>query len=283
MAIKIVRKKFLKIFVFGFLFICQIYAEVKNPYGFSSMVDRYIPKKVQVNKKRVCTIDFDINEHLDKKLVKVQQEKWNKRNTGTYTYLYNNSILLFIEDNKVKKSLLLHSHKVIDRFVTKLIQDRNQTKRYLMKKLRFYNLLSSIDDYLIDRRFITVLHDSWHTECYCDRYELQMEYNGKYGHMVSLVETKSKRCIYERRSIHDFPSQRYSYGLLMLPKETEYTDIILNKILNKYKQAWKCASEKLQHKITKNDTNLTMLEKAVGKEKLECLDKYLVWDENESE
>jgi len=273
---------YIKIVFFSFLIMHQIHAETKSSYSFSSVIDKYIPKKVQTNKKKVCTIDFNINEHLDKKLVSIQQKKWNKLNTGTYTYLYNNSILLFVKNNKVKKSLVFHSHKDINRFAIKLIQDRNQTKKYLMKKLRFYNLLSGIDDYLIDKRFITVLDDNWYTECYCNRYELQIEYNSKYGYITSLVEIKPKKCIYERRSIHDFPSQRYSYGLLMLSKEIEYTDIVLNKILNKYKQAWKCTGEKLQHKDTRNDSSETMLEKAVGKEKLECLDKYLMWDENES-
>jgi len=273
---------YIKIVFFSFLIIHQIYAESKISYSFSSEIDRYIPKKVQTNKKRMCTIDFDINEHLDEKLVNVQQEKWNKLNTGTYTYLYNNSILLFVENNKVKKSLVLHSHKVIDEFITKLIQNRNQTKKYLMKKLRFYNLLSSIDDYLIDRRFITVMHGNWHTKCYCNRYEIQIEYSGKYGHITSLVEIKPKKCIYERHNIHDFPSQRYSYGLLMLSKETKYTDKVVEKILNKYEKAWKCEKKLLASKKTNNEQNLTLLEKAVGKEKLECLDKYLVWDENES-
>ena len=31
----------------------------------------------------------------------------------------------------------------------------------------------------------------------------------------------------------------------------------------------------------RDKNNLTILERRVGKEKLECLDKYLVWDENE--
>ena len=264
-------------------FVCmyQIYAESKNLYPFS-FINSYMPQQVQKNRKRECTIDFDINQQLNIENIKRHQRQWNKHNTGTYVYVYNNFLLLFIENDKVKKSLIL-SYDKNDIFSIKLVKNATQTKQYLMKKLRFNNLFHRLDNYILNKRFIDAKNDNWHTQCYCNRYVLHLEYDKKYGFITSFMETKPKKCIYERNTIHDFPSKRFSYGLLMLPKETEYTDKVVKKILNKYKQAWECEKKLLASKKTNNEQNLTMLEKAVGKEKLECLNKYLVWDENESQ
>ena len=154
-----------------------------------------------------------------------------------------------------------------------------------MKLDEFFGLFRGFDYYLIDSRFKELSIKPENLKHY-DCRMLDVSYSKK-NNYIAAIEFKRIHNIVNCKA-RPRPTDTanewhiYSYGLLMLPKETEYTDKVIQKILNKYKQAWKCEKKLLTSKKANNEQKLTLLEKTVGKEKLECLDKYLVWDENAS-
>ena len=203
----------------------------------------------------------------------------------TYTYICKTypggKRLIFIRDNHVIQSIPTGAEDLFDRTPTidiKNIDDYNTTKEAVTRKLRGSYWVESIDIYLLSERFNFLRNFRYETV----NFREAIEVNKKYGYLSVISLTRNKDNFQGTRLDKFTHKSIYSYGLLLLPKDIQYTKEVIKKILQKYEQAWKCTGKKLQYKAPKNNTNLTLLEKAVGKEKLECLDKYLVWDENVS-
>lgn len=203
----------------------------------------------------------------------------------TYVYICDTypggKRLIFIKDNHVIQSIPTSAEDVFDKtpiMNINDIEDYNTTKEAVTRKIRGSYWAKSIDICLLSERF-NFLRNFRHETV---NIKEAIEVNEKYGYL-SVINLARNKDNFQGTILYKFTHKSiYSYGLLLLPNDIHYTKKVTEKILDKYEQAWKCTGKKLQHKATKNDTNLTLLEKAVGKEKLECLDKYLVWDENES-
>ena len=203
----------------------------------------------------------------------------------TYTYMFDTKIggkrLIFIKNNHVIQSIPSEAEDVFDKtpiLKIKNIEDYNTTQEAVTIKGRGFYWVKSIDICLLSERFNFLRNFRKET---VDVEEV-IEVNEKYGYL-SVIGLTRKKYNSQRIILYKFTHKSiYSYGLLLLPNNIEYTQKVTKKILHKYEQAWKCTGQKLHSTSAKKNTNLTLLEKAVGKEKLECLDKYLVWDENES-
>ncbi len=220
----------------------------------------------------------DVYYEFNENILDRQYKKWNKYNTGSYVYILDGNStsyqlyklknkLVFINNNSLELSVDVDSMR--KKYYTisrpKGIKMRCGTPR-LARKL--FN-----ESLALEYRF-PIKRDLGKSTL-CKKIKLVHEFDVKYGY----INFEKEQCI-EKPNFNIRVS--YAYGFLLLPNDVKYTDEVIEKILHKYKQAWECTKEKLQHKTAKNDSNLTLLEKAVGKEKLECLDKYLVWDANES-
>ncbi len=205
-----------------------------------------------------------------------QYDKWNAVNTGTYTYLCKTNTnggiyrLLFIKNKKILKSLkILRKRK--PNFDIQYIDNSNKTVNILTKRKKFYYNAKDIDFYLLSKRFYQLSNGLSKEYNYFD---VDIEYSKKYNY-ISHMNVTHRELIEYATDIS--PIIINSYGLLMLPKDIEFTEDIVKKIFKKYRQAWECENQMLKSNKLQSDNNLTLLEKAVGKERLECLDKYLVW------
>jgi hypothetical protein len=190
--------------------------------------------------------------------------------------------LIFIKDNHVIQSIPSKAEDLFDKtpiVYIKDIEDHNTTKEAVTRNIRGSYWSKSIDICLLSERFNFLRNFRYETV----NVKEAIEINEKYGYLSVISLTRNKDNFQGTRLYKFTHKSIYSYGLLLLPNDIQYTQKVTEKILHKYEQAWKCAGQKLHNKSVKKNTNLTMLETAVGKEKLECLDKYLVWDENETE
>ncbi len=254
----------IKIMIFGVIF------------NFSHANNSLNTFSCKISKKSVY---IDINE-LEKKCKQFIPK--------TYVYICDISSagkrLIFIKDNHVIQSIDIHETSLFDRtpiIDIENIRDYNRTKNIITHKRRGAYWIKNLDIYLLSKRF-----DFLDGFRYTDADIKTVEINEKYGYLSAI------RVIGNRNKVNWVADHRwkyfalYSYGLLLLPDDIEYTKKVTEKILDKYEQAWECTSKKLwgknRKKNDKKNTNLTMLEKFAGKEKLECLDKYLVWDTNVS-
>jgi len=212
-----------------------------------------------------------VKDSFQKKDVLKNYNKWKKYDTGTYTYMYEETmgiapVLLFVKNGKIVQGAKRESKKKHYGFPFEMRRKKdlpnyfwgnmmgyNKTIVYLNTSSRRFTFHRKIDYTLVSKRFEYLLDKNF--ENYCETLEFWVKYDEKYGYVSRILEDYP-RCKCRTKSLE---SNRHSvYGLFMLPKETEYTDEIVQKILNKYEQTWKC------------------------EKKLECLDKYLVWDANES-
>jgi len=242
--------------------------------------DGYIP----LDRRKDCIQNSKYSVTYDKNHVKKQYDKWNKLNTGTYVYIYNdmgqNGRILFVKNGEVQKSIRENCRQEHRGFqlgpYTCKYQLRNMVNKDRTEKSFIARRQNKIQ-YMIDERFKSALKRDLSEKKYCIQTEWRLTYNEKYGYISSLeTEKPNCRCTPKPLKYNNY----FYYGLLMLPKNTQFTDDVVKKILNKYDKAWEC--ERLILSYYKRDkSKLTILERRVGREKLECLDKYLVWDENE--
>ena len=249
--------------------------EAKQGFALTiTIADKNIQKRVKKTEKKFLKPDTQ-------KLWR-QYESWQKLNTGTYVYLCKAhghiDELIFVHANHIVKSMNLANINKNNIFTLKKVEEISKSKDRLLERRCFRYIVSSLDEYLLQGKYDIVSRLSSTSNAH-SKFNFFLEYDKKFYYLSVINITHAKHIIYQT----DVSTVMiYSYGLLMLPKETKYTDKVVEKILNKYKQAWKCEKKLLTSKKTNNEQNLTLLEKAVGKEKLECLDKYLVWDENVS-
>jgi len=286
---------FLCMAILSFLF--NISSAKDNNFSSVSVYKKYYKKleeKKQTNeyekgaktKKIIDYIPLKIN--FDKDEVKKVYERWKKYNTGTYVYicssttLRNLEIIIFIYQNKVVN--YMQFSEIQNRNAYKIHTDINLEKTILTRNNRFFRSANNVNYYLMDGRFKELSISSENLEYYdCSILDVLIDKKYNYLSAIEFKKIYNKICK-SRPKPKDKVNQWhiYSYGFLMLPKGTEYTDKVVEKILNKYEQAWKCEKKLLTSKKINDEQNLTLLEKAIGKEKLECLDKYLIWDEDES-
>jgi len=300
MAVGMMKDIFLHIVILSFLW--NISFATDNNFNSVSVYKKYYKKledKKQTSeyrkgvKKIIDYVPLKIN--FDKNEVKKVYEKWKKDNTGTYvcigkpTFTNASKAMHFIKNNSIVKYVELGNLK----YKTNAdVQDINNVK---MKEDIFNIPAIPKSSYcLIDNIFKKALVDLPKSSEYdCLEYDLIFDTN--YNYITALRLGRVQKVDYINKRKYFVPCERrpkplhsdkgffvHIYGLMMLPKETKYTDRVVEKILSKYEQAWECEKKLLASKKIKSEQNLTMLEKAVGKEKLECLDKYLIWDENVS-
>ena len=198
----------------------------------------------------------------------------------TYVYVCDvfpaRKCLIFIKNNQVVQSIPIEKNRELFstniNLMLKDIEDYYATRKRLTQKFRGKYVIRNISIYLMKGKvdFLQDFSNSHHN------FKFYIEFNKQYGYISTLELNRP----IEGRMTPDlfYGMSMYSYGLLTLPKETKYTDKVVQKILDKYNKAWECEDEKPQKKSTKNDTNL---ERIVGREKLKCLEN-LVWDENVS-
>jgi hypothetical protein len=228
----------------------------------------------------------DAYYEFNKNILRKQYTKWEKHNTGRYIYILdgNNTSsqlyelkkkIIFVSYDSLEWSIDLHD--IGDKrdniknhyYPTKYTKNKNMRCGTSLLKRKLFNESLALDYRFPIKRHLRKSH-------LCKKIKLKHEYDVKYGY----VSFEEEQCI---GTPNLNTRVNYAYGLLLLPKNEKYTDKVINKILDKYKKAFECERKMKQFKKEQNYSNLTMLEKAVGKEKLECLDKYLVWDENETE
>ena len=271
---------FFLIFFLCFLFNEALAIDSKLTIKKNEAVD-YVPLKVNFDKIEVIKV----------------YAKWKKYNTGTYvciaksTFTDDDYAIHFIKNNTIVKYLALEDPKYISRFNVKDIDT------LALKKDVFDTPVIPNSSYcIIDNIFKKALEDLPNSPEYdCLEYNLQFDKNNRYIRVLKLGRVEKVDTIHHRK--YYVPCKRrvqplifygkkevliHIDGLMMLPRGTKYTNQVIEKILTKYKQAMECKKRLLDSKKTNDEQNLTLLEKAVGKEKLECLDRYLVWDENGS-
>jgi len=224
-------------------------------------------------------VHYEYDENISYK----QYKKWNKYNTGNYVYILDGNStsrylsglknnLIFVKDDNLEWSINLCNirdkrDKIKNHHPPKYDGKKKRCGTPLMA-MKFFN-----KSLTLDYRF-PIKHYFNKTNL-CQNIKLEYEYDVKYGY----TSFEKEQCM----GTPNFNTRvNYAYGFLLLPGNVKYTHNVINKILDKYEKALECADKKLHNKSTNNEQNLTLLEKAVGKEKLECLDKYLVWDGNES-
>jgi len=259
-VVDIIYKLCIKVMIFGVIF---NFSQANNSLNISSC-------KISEN---FGYIDVDKIEKKCKQFI-----------PKTYVYICKTypggKRLIFIKDNHVIQSIPSREEDLFDKtpiMHIKDIEDHNTTKEAVTRKIRGSYWVKSMDICLLSERF-NFLRNFRHETVNAKEV---IEVNEKYGYLSVIGLTRNKDN-FEGTRLYKFTHKSiYSYGLLLLPNDIQYTKKVTEKILNKYKQAWKCVDKKLHSKAKKNDTNLTLLEKAVGREKLECLDKYLMWNENE--
>ena len=214
----------------------------------------------------------DINISNIKKRLKHNMPK-------TYVYVCDvfpaRKRLIFIKNNQVIQSIPIEKNRELFstniNLMLKDIEDYYATRKRLTQKFRGKYGIKNINIYLMEGKvyFIQDFSNSHHN------FKFYIEFDKQYGY-VSILQLNRP---IEGRKTPDlfYGMSMYSYGLLALPKETNYTDKVVEKILDKYNKAWECEDEKPQEESTKNNTNLTKLERIVGREKLKCLEN-LVWE-----
>jgi len=229
------------------------------------------------------------NVKLNFELDQLNQEYkiWKKINTGTYTYICqpntffgrNTKAILFVKNNVIVQRVILPSHRSEDFTLYQtlhLVVDGKENK--FLKNRRDRAILRAHLNCNIDEMFNDILSGYFEKSRY-DNFEIYVKYDTNYSFISTLIVKKIPNKKYYSK--HSRSWSRYLSSMLMLPKNTQFTDDIVKRILNKYKQTWECEKKLLAARKINNGQNLTMIEKEEEK-KLECLDKYLVWDENET-
>lgn len=273
MAIKIIKDIFLCTLTVV-LFFNVLYANSESKYKPLSS------RSMAINDYPPLKMNFNTNE------INMVHAKWQKYNTGTYVYVrssfifQNLGVVIFVYQNKVFGYALFSKSR--NREPYKLYTGIDFKKTFLKRHGIFRP--ESLNSYLIDYRFkdLSIILNNSSPYHYC--YTLDVSYSKKknYIAVIELKEIRNTTTCKLVPIVRDIKRGMYvySYGLLMLPKETNYTDKVVENILKKYKQAMECEQRLLDAKKTKKIQNLTLLEKAVGKEKIECMDRYLAWDRN---
>jgi len=249
-----------------------LYADGRQGFTLSVTIpSNNIQKRIKQKEGKVLKLDTQ-------KLWR-QYENWKKLNTGTYVYICKAhgriDELIFVYANHIVKSMHISNIEKKNIFTLKKVEEISKSKDRLLRRKRFRYIVSNLHEYLLQGKYDLL---SGLSSVY-KNFNFFLEYDKKFYYLSAVNVTHGKNIEYPTDIS---PIVIYSYGLLMLPKDTKYTNKVIEKILNKYKQAWECEKKLLAAKRINNEQNLTMLEKAVGKEKLQCLDKYLVWDENVS-
>ncbi len=235
-----------------------------------------------IKEKNIDYIPLKIN--FDKKEIQKAYERWKKYNTGTYVFVCykhvsigNFSVLQFVKNNKIARIMKLSDDNSFFNITDSVMNIKELKKRTQSRKQR--KILALFLDCYIDRLFDIVLN-GYFEKGYYGNFKMDLEFNRQYNYISELNVKKIPNKIYFSKHSHSYHIR--TEKLLMLPKDTEYTQDVIAKIVRLYDKANRCEKEALASDKTDRDENLTALEKAVGKAKLECLDKYLVWDENVS-
>jgi hypothetical protein len=294
MAIAMIKNIFLHILII-LSSLCNTSFATDNNFNSANVYKQYYNKledkkqtnehrNKEKNKKKIDYVPLKIN--FNKNEVKEVYEKWQKYNTGTYVYvsdsttLRDSKFLIYVKKNRV----VGYTPYLATSLKSNMISTMNLKHNMLTRNNRFFLSAKNTEFYLIDKRFEKALKNFKNIEFYdCRILNLAFDKSKMYISLLGLMSLNPYMCNSRLRP-KDVANSWYvhSYGLLMLPKETEYTEDLVQKTLNKYKQAWECEKKLLASKRINNEQKLTLLEKKVGKKKLECLEKYLVWDKNES-
>ncbi len=225
-----------------------------------------------------------IRSEKAKEKVRKKYEKWKKINTKTYTYIAHATTidgpptLIFVKDNKVKKSLPLKGSNLSrdynnvkqdikqNDFNISKINDFNATKNILTKT---YYVARNLDFYLLDNRFKTILKKYPYTlhdivnEGYLYIVGFNIFYDDQYSYINALNGISNGMRMYHYSSPYcqNPLNYFYSFAFLQLPTNTTFDNKTTKKILKKYKEAYMCIyNEK--------------------KDKDKCFNENLVWNDN---
>ena len=238
----------------------------------------------QVIMPKFPSVYYDVHYEFNESLLNKQYQKWKKYDTGRYVYILDGNAtnyplsrlkrkLVFVADHSLEWSVDLgdieegKEHIQKHSYHIKQIKSKKLLCGMFLQSQKFSNQLFSLDYMFPTVRQLSRRHT-------CKKIKFEYEFDPLYGY----ITFEEKKCM----GIPNYHTTvNYVYGLLLLPENEAYTDKVMHKILDKYKKAFECA-KRIEWRKVKTDTNLTRLEQAVGKERLECLDRYLVWDENAS-
>ncbi len=167
-----------------------------------------------------------------------QRAKWENINTGTYTYLLaimQRGNYLFIENNKlVKMEIHGNGFKLKQLLGEEKLKGRLEHEWWLREKKS-----------LIDARFDTIksilLEKLWKKIVYwknTDQFTYKIGYDFQYGYPRVLIADRENNK--DKYSIHiSYPYTQFVVSdLLMLPKDTKFTDELLKKVLKKYESSY---------------------------------------------
>jgi len=196
-------------------------------------------------KKKLFTplkINFTKND------IKKVYDKWGKFNTGTYVYVCRSStirggdVIFFIKNNYVVKYAVL-PYSIKKAFKVKVMKaDSVESKDTVLYRRRATRWAKDINFYLIDNRFEKALSDLNNPEWY-DCYEFNINFDTEFPYISTLwlkEVGKYPQCKSRPARLHTHGWSISSYGLMMLPKETEFTNNLVNDILKKYEHVWEC-------------------------------------------
>ena len=253
--------------IFIVLFAINSYAEVLNT--------------ISIVLKNPSHIYSNVQYEFNKTILDRQYKKWQKLNTGNYVYILEsnsssyqlkkfNKKIIFIENNSLKVSIDLNDIKNKKTDIKKefyYLKREHSNKKHCGTQFQwqkhFYNSLS------LDYRFPKVR--GLKKSNICKNVKLEYEFDIKYGY-IDYEEIKCMGVPNSKSTVS------YIYGFMMLPKDITYTNELIDDIINKYKIVFECINK---HSKKQKYSNMTKLEKAVGKDTLKCFNKYLIWDKND--
>ena len=235
-------------------------------------VTQVMKKTSQFTRDSVCPYPYGKN-----KINNIRKE-WQKVNTGTYVYVYKLPYyqiesIIYIMNNKIVGYTKLSDVETNEVFESSMY---HRDLSYLTKDFQY----KDINFYLIKQRF-----DDAIDACRC--FVSNVEINKKYPYIEAIEEVipNPQKCVIKPRRgprgiMGPGHENSYSYGLMMLPKDTKFTQDNVRKVISKYKSALHCEKDMLKKVKPYDNTKLTILEKAIGKERVDCFGKCTLWDKN---
>lgn len=160
-----------------------------------------------------------------------QRSKWEEVNSGTYMYIdFPSQNYKFIQNNKLVKAYRAWSGWQLKGIIS---------KEEFIRRYHILNEELTLDDRFDDIRAI-LWEKLWDKTPFrssnkSDDYSITINYNKKYGYPIHISY------IYNGKefNIHGNNWGVSSARLTMFPKNTEYTDKLLKKLIEKYKKYYR--------------------------------------------
>ena len=190
--------------------------------------------------------------------IATKYKEWESKNTGTYTYIYEN-------DQRRVYLVWMKNNKMVQYIVPESSMHFSNTAP--IKKYSFPFNFFKINKTFNIRRNSSYLYK-------LSNYKASLTFDPKYS-FISKIQFMNNN---KRMSTH-YGNRKdiYNYALLMLPPDTNFTSNVMDKIVNKYRQAIECG---LKKKYPLNYQYFSNHDIYIVRDERECFEKYLTWEDN---